>query len=362
MKLLLALILLPAIGFSQITITDADFGNEGDTVRISTTTDAGVDFTSTGTNFNWDFSSFVAESQTLLQHNSVSNTSTLVQILFGSFAPAAYQASYFQEFDDLPIDQFGQLLPVNISNLFQFTKIVPDSVSSVGITIDVDGNQIPFRSDSIEKRYALPLTFGDSYTGRGYTEMDLNPFAEIIWRQHRSRNSQVDGWGTIALPMGSFDVIRVKHTIEENDSLYQDLFGTGTPTWFGLDLPTAYIYEWIANGEKTPVLRIETSEFGGFETITNIEYRDNYDASLANIANVELTQVSIYPNPTTSTIQIKGVTGSLFYSIFDASGNNVKTGSLTATEAIDVSSLAPGNYLIQGLSEQGAIRSTFIKE
>jgi hypothetical protein len=361
MKLILALLLLPTIGFSQITVTDADFGNSGDTVRMSSTTDLGVDYSSTGTNFSWDYSSFVAESQSLLEFNSLSGASPLVQILFGGFAPSDYQASYFQAFDDLPIDQFGQLLPVNISNLFQFSKITADSVSSVGISIDVEGNQIPFRADEIEKRYALPLNFGDTYSGAGFLEMDLNPIAEIIWRQRRTRTSEVDGWGTVALPMGTFDVIRVRHTIEENDSLYQDLLGTGTATWFGIDLPTAYIYEWIANGEKEAVLRIETSEFGGIETVTNIEYRDTYDANLASITATEFVDMTIYPNPVSNSISIDGIQGKLAYSIIDANGAVVKIGSISAKETIDVSHLSIGNYVIVGQTEQGSIRSSFVK-
>lgn len=361
MKLLLALLLIPTVGFSQITITDADFGTSGDTVRMSSTTDLAVDFSSTGTSFNWDFTSFVAESQTLLEFNNVSSASTLVQILFGGFAPANYQASYFQVFDDLPIDQFGQLLPVNISNLFQFSKITSDSVSSVGISIDVDGNQIPFRSEGIEKRYALPLNFGDTYSGTGFTEMDLNPIAEIIWRQRRTRSSEVDGWGTVTLPMGTFDVIRVRHTVEENDSLYQDFLGTGNPTWFGIDLPTAYIYEWIANGENEVVLRIETSEFGGMETVRNIEYRDSYDPNLASIDALDFVDVTIYPNPVTNSISIDGINGQLAYSIIDANGTMVKIGTISSQEPIDVSNLSSGNYVILGQTAQGSIRSSFVK-
>jgi len=361
MRFLLALLLLPTIGFSQITITDADFGNAGDTVRMSSTTDLGVDFASTGTNWTWDFSSFVAESQTVLEFNDLSGTSPLVQILFGGFAPSDYQADYFAEFDDLPIDQFGQLLPVNISNLNQFSKITSDSVSSVGISIEVEGNQIPFRSDSIEKRYALPLNFGDSYTGVGLTEMDLNPVAEIIWRQNRTRSSVVDGWGTITLPMGTFDVLRVKHTVEENDSLYQDLFGTGNPTWFGLDLPTVNIYEWIANGEKEVVLRIETSEFGGFETVTNIEYRDVFDPNLAATEELELLQVEVYPNPATNELHVGIEVSQLNYSIIDASGSLVKIGSLSEP-VIDISNLTSGQYILLGQTDQGALRVPFVKE
>ena len=361
MKLLSLLVLIPTVGFSQITITDNDFGTAGDTVRMSSTTDMGVDYSSSGISWNWDYSSFVAEEQNLLDFNSVSSASALVQLLFGGFSPAEYQASYYQEFDDLPLDQFGQFLPVNISDMFQFTKITSDSVSSVGIAISVDGNEIPFRSDGIEKRYALPLNFGDSYQGYGYTEMDLNPFADINWRQRRTRTSVVDGWGTISLPMGNFDVIRVKHTIDEQDSLYQDLLGTGNPTWIEIPIPTSHIYEWIANGEKEVVLRIETSEFGGFETVTNIEYRDVFDPNLLGTIEMTSQEVTVYPNPVTDFIQIEGVEGEFAFAITDINGAIVKAGKLSSGESIDVSSLAAGNYILVGQTEQGQIRSSFIK-
>ncbi|MCR9171776.1 MAG: T9SS type A sorting domain-containing protein [bacterium] len=361
MKFLLALLLLPTIGFAQITVTEADFGNAGDTARMSSTTDPGVDFASTGANWNWDYSAFVAEEQTLVEFNSVSSASQLVQILFGGFAPSDYQADYFAAFDDLPIDQLGQFLPVNISNMNQFSKITADSVSSLGISIDVDGNQIPFRSDSIEKRYALPLNFGDTYTGFGKTEMDLNPFAEIIWRQRRWRTSVVDGWGSITLPMGTFDVLRVKHTIEENDSLYQDFFGTGNPTWFGIDVPTVTIYEWITNGEKEVVLRIETSDLGGFETVTNIEYRDTYDPLLASIDEHVIQDVEVYPNPATNMLHVDIETSQLKYTIVDASGKIVRIGSVSEP-TIDLSQLPSGQYTLVGETEKGTLRIPFVKE
>jgi len=363
MKFLLPLLLMfPFFGYTQITLTEADFGNAGDTARMSSTTDLGVDFSSTGTNFSWDFSMFTAESQKLLNFNDLSAASTLVEILFGNFAPADYQASYFAEFDDLPLDQVGSFLPVNITNLFQFSKVTADSISSVGLAIDIDGNQVPYRSDIIEKRYDLPLNFGDTYNGVGFTEIDLNPFADIIWRQRRTRESEVDGWGTVALPMGSFDVLRVKHTIEESDSIYSDLFGTGTPTWFGIDLPTSYIYEWIANGEKEVVLRIETSEVGGFETVTNIEYRDNYNAALASLPETDLISVELYPNPATSELNIKGITTNATYAIVDVKGSVVLSGTLSNTASIDISELETGSYVLLGTSSSAAFKSTFVKE
>ena len=362
MKLLLLLLLLPSVGIAQITVTDADFGTAGDTVRISYATDPQIDFASTGTNFNWDFTALVADSQKLLNYYDIASASTLVELLFGNFAPSDYRASYFQEFDGLPIGQLAQFLPVNISNVEQFTRITTDSVATVGISIDVNGNQIPFRSDSIEKRYALPLNFGDNYVGHGYTEMDLNPFAEIIWRQHRTRTSAVDGWGSIDLPMGTFDVLRVKHTIDENDSLYQDLLGTGTPTWFGIDLPTAHIYEWIANGEKEPVLRIKTSEVGGMETVTGIQYRDNYDPMLAQLnESSDLVSAEVYPNPVKSELNIETEASEILYSIIDMNGAVVLSGNVSDA-TISVSELPAGSYTLLGQTNLGILRVPFVKE
>ena len=50
---------------AQITVSVADFASAADTVRISQAEGAGLDFTSTGANFNWDYSSLVANSQYL---------------------------------------------------------------------------------------------------------------------------------------------------------------------------------------------------------------------------------------------------------------------------------------------------------
>lgn len=358
-NVLLLLFFAPALSFSQITISSSDFANAGDTVRMSTTTDLGVDFSSTGANWSWDFSSFVAESQKLLDFKGVSEASSLSQLLFGGFAPVKYQASYFIASDDLPLDQLSTFLPVSITDVFQFSRVTADSISSVGFSITVEGNEVPFRSDTIEKRYQLPLNYQDSYEGRGYTEMDLNPIVNIIWRQQRLRESQVDGWGTIDLPIGTFDVLRVRHTITETDSIYNEFFGS--PMWFGVNLPTAYIYEWIAPGEKEPVLRIQTSEVGGNETVTNIEYRDTYDPALAGIMELAPSP-EIYPNPAQETIHIDQVPTGSSYAIIDANGSTVANGVLDASQAVSVASLGKGAYFLVIQSGTTWSKAGFVKE
>ena len=68
------------------------------------------------------------------------------------------------------------------------------------LVVDIEGNEVPVKSDTIETRYKFPLQYGDAYSSRGYTHLDMNPFYNGIWVQYRQRSSLVDGWGSITTP------------------------------------------------------------------------------------------------------------------------------------------------------------------
>ena len=356
----LSLFVIPSITIAQITINETDFANASDTVRMSSTSDFNVDFSTTGVNKTWDFSMLVAESQELLEFQDISNASSLSQFMFGGFAPVNYQASYFTSSDELPLDQLTAFLPVEITDIYQFTRITADSISSLGFSITVEGTEIPFRSDTIEKRYQLPMNYLDTFSGNGFTEMDLNPIANIVWRQYRDRFSVVDGWGTLSIPMGTYDVLRIRHTINETDSIYSDF--SGTPTWYGMDLPTNYIYEWWTSLELKPVLRIETSEVLGNEVVTAVEFRDTYNPLLVNLDQLESTMIDVYPNPASDVIYMQGLPIGTSYSIADLSGREVQSGTMSKIGAIYVQLLRPGSYVLITKSDLGWSKTQFIKE
>ena len=221
---ILCFLLVPVFSWGQITLTTADFANGGDTVRMSFTTDPTIDYSSTGANYTWDFSGLVAEEQVLRDFKDMGQASTLVNFMFGSFAATEYQATYFAESEAIPLDQIGGFLPVNISEVNMMTKNSADSITSVGFSVVVEGTEVPFKSDTIETRYKFPANYGDVYSSRGYSNMDLNPISNSIWRQHRLRNSNIDGWGTITTPLGTFDALRIRHDIQESDSLFFEIF------------------------------------------------------------------------------------------------------------------------------------------
>lgn len=327
----------------QISILKSDFLLIGDTARVSVSPVTNVDFTTTGATSVWDFTILQAESQKLINPTPVSQSSILIQFNFGNFAPVRYASDYFDSNTDLPFAQAAGFLPVDIEDYSIFTKITNDSVTHPGYSLRVDGNEVPFRSDTIEVPYYFPLEFGDSYSGRAYSKINFNPFFDGIFIQYRQRETHVDGYGTLMTPYGNFSAIRVKHTIQEQDSLYFNF--SGFAQWIPINQPTTHIYEWWAKDEKVPVLKVETRLITGTETVTSIEYKDIYLGLDASLTSNALT-FDISPNPVSDHLTISSDQPFDRISIHTLSGQQVMHFSEIhqSHKVLDVSVLPSGIY------------------
>ncbi|MDG1842304.1 MAG: T9SS type A sorting domain-containing protein [Crocinitomicaceae bacterium] len=319
---LLVFLIAPFFLKGQITIDSTDFGVENDTVRISQAAPIISGYQSTGANYTWDFSSLTPQTQKLKDFSSMSSVSILINLTYGSFASSEYKASYFTESTDLPLDAINNFLPVDLDGLNMYYKLDSLELKSLGYSLIVDGQGIPFKSDTIETLYQLPLQYGQTYTGTGYTYIDLNPFSDLQFIQHRNRSSEVDGWGDLTTPFGSFSVLRVKHEIIEEDSVYQSFVGTGG--WFALPTRIIKEYEWWAKGEKEPMLKIVANEISGNETVQSVEYKDIYRGLDASTPEMTSMTFEVYPNPAKGVlfyesilpiqkIQIKNLSGKTVY-------------------------------------------------
>ena len=348
--ILIALVALCTGHYAQITVSVSDFANAGDTVRISQAPAGGLDFASTGANFTWDFSSLTAASQYLKEFKPIGFASLLIFGTYGPIAPSNYRASYFNPTNDLPLAQLSQFLPVTLSDLNQYTKRMTDSITSLGYSISVNGQGVPFKSDTIETRYKLPLHYNDSHYSRGYTFIDLNPVIDFKIKQYRQRTTTVDGWGTIITPKGSFQALRLRHDIAEIDSIYQTFFGAGQ--WFGTPPIQRVEYEWFANGEKEWILK--ATETNG--TINQVEYQEDYLGLDASI-NEQTLDVNVGPNPTTNTLDITVSDVIESVEMFDELGRNVLSLKEINTSSLllDVSHLSSGTYRVV-LSSTQAIK------
>jgi hypothetical protein len=350
-SLLFALSILSFTTFSQITITEGDFPNGGDTVLVSVSSDFEYDFVSTGADYDWNYDALNMTDQRIDTFFDIDDASILYQVVFnnGWFDPD-YQADYYTPLLNFA---FPETDAVPIGNPVGFTKVESDKVEIIGVGLEISGVKVPIKNEIIDVEYELPMDYSDAWESNLFFEVDLNPAFDGILRRHQERISEVDGWGEVTTPFGTFEVVRTKSYLDFTDSL-RISFGEIT-TWIELPTPSQVVYSWWAKDQKIPVLQVVAQDIGGEETITSVEYKDRdlSDVSIEKSTESQ-TDLQIYPVPSTDFITITSKSEIQTVQIFSISGAISMQEIWSATTGVlDVSQLTPGTYIIYITQQDG---------
>lgn len=350
-----SLTLILSIGIhAQITIDESDILESEDSVGVSTSLDLSIDFATTGQNHTWDFSTLTANESYFETAKSMASGGVVINFQFGPFADAEYQSSYFQNFDGLPVEELTNFLPVQINSVNRMIKVESNQLTFPGYALEVSGQVIGFQSDTIEKAYEFPLSFGDSYESVGYTDINFSPVYEARIKMHRKRTSSVDGYGQLITPHESYDVLRVHHVINELDSIYVEIGPLNQ--WIPLNR-TLHEYEWWAKDKKRPVLKVETETLGTNEVPSRISYINNQTSS----THKEKLSTHIYPNPSKGVFTISAEKRLKKLSVYSLEGRKVfQREDLGHKSSIDLSHLETGSYFIHAYSEKDQSFQTII--
>ncbi|MDY0343810.1 MAG: T9SS type A sorting domain-containing protein [Lentimicrobium sp.] len=267
-KLLLSFIFccsVLATAYCQITITREDMPVIGDTIRVSTALAAQTDPMLTGEDYTWDFSNLVPTSQRVISYVNPTSTPFFYQIVFNP--STANLAS--------PVTELDFLSQFQITDAYEFYKATAASYVRPGYAVTISGIPVPMKFNQPELLYNFPLTtnapkdsslsvYSIEFPGLGYFSIE------------RKRVNEVDGWGRITTPLGTFDVLRMKSTVYEADSLYLDSLQMGTPINRSI-----VEYQWIANNMSIPVLSISLEE--GVQTITYPDRIENLNNLIVDL-------------------------------------------------------------------------------
>lgn len=345
------------IGFNQITITSSDFPDPGDTVMVSISEDFDLDFESTGPDFTWDYSLLNFTSQRIDTFFDVSDASITYQLAFNNgWLDPDYEADYYTPYLNFVLPT-SDLFELPLSNPVNFTKIESDRVEIVGVGVELSGLEIPLKNDPIDKEYGLPLNYEDEWISNSFFEIDLNPVYDGILRRYQERTAEVDGWGTVTTPYGTFDVIRTKAVVDFTDSM-KIVLGE-TETWLELPTPKQIIYSWWANDQKIPVLSVVAQSFFGSETVTSVEYKDGDWSDLSfETDNFEL--LTIYPNPTNDLIRINANHPVDNIRIYNAVGQCIK--EMAGSKELSVADYDNGLYFMHVTVQGTTYVRQFVKQ
>lgn len=349
-------LLIPYMGSAQVTITNADMPDAGDSVRVSYALTLGpVNHTLTDTNYVWDFSFLTPTAQERIEFI----TPTAFPFNFLSDMGVTNQSP-----DSLP--GFGAV-PTNFTDYYRGSS---SSFRQVGSTFDyapIGSFSIPIIYSSPDYIYRFPLNYGSTDTSDAAYGFSIPGIGYI--GQDRHRVNVVDGWGILITPLDTYQVVRVRSVVDAIDTVSLD---TASQTGFTVPRPTEIQYKWLAPGMKLPVLEIDCQVLFSAEVVTNIMYQDTLRDSLWQVTvneNADIApSVAVFPNPAQDIIivQYENVnSGNLDFTVTDIQGRIVysdheKNAGSAGFKQIDVSNFSPGIYFVSVRNEAGTVVSKFV--
>lgn len=289
--ILIAALLLSGLLNAQITIDKNDMPVPGDTFRIHTAVEFLGDPSLTGANYVWDFSTLASLSERVDSFLDPGDTPLIYQLIFNSiFNPE--KASVALEMFEAP----NLVQGIEITDAIEFFRNSTAYYARVGMGVTLSGIQMPIQYSSPEEIYQFPLDYLDSFTDNSSFDISVPTFG--FFAEEISRETSVDGWGTLKLPMGDFEVLRVKSLVTRADSLYIDATSMG----FALPPITTTEYHWLGKETGLPLLQINSTLLAA----STIYYQDTATPSAIAINEKEENSINarLFPNPTLGLVNL----------------------------------------------------------
>lgn len=325
---------------AQITITQSDMPQIGNTYITAYDTIPGVLPGEAGNNQSWNLSAVKNQYVDSLIFVTPSATP------YFSYFPTSNLAC--RTILGGPIKGYGYNYFILNSNSYQF-----EGIFMVGPGIEFESSN-PYVTESFPINY---LTHW-SNSVRQITKMPLGSDSteEII---RITTYDTIDAWGTVTTPAGSFNVLRVKEiSIPAYDSVFYFAPSAG---WNFLHVTTPVkgeSFSWWGNGKGGDIAQIDYDSLGGHVKVARY-------LKLSNAGITELSAnstVQVYPDPAAysitiespqkSEIELLNIRGQLIKSLVE---NNNKT-------ILDISTFPSGVYFLKIKTERGIELRKFLKD
>ncbi len=327
---------------AQVTIGQNEMPHSGDDLhRTKATLNPFVNYGATGAAHTWNFASLTAAGEEGTQYVSVSSTNIVYSLVYADIFFNPNRANHANTGTDIA---FSDMLPID--NAFTFRHQSASAYKTIGYGAEVANIPLPIIFDQHDVVYELPLNYGNSSVSQSSWKINLPTLAYYGYQQTRA--NQVDGWGNITTPSGTFDALRVKTTITAKDTINIDTLSLG----FNINRPKTREYKWLAQGIRVPVLQINTVELLGAEVVTGIFF---YDAPHTITVEEPLAAMLCAGSSMSVPYDRTGAynTGSFFITanvfraqLSDANGdftNAVNIGQVTSTVSGTINATIPAN-------------------
>ena len=317
---------------AQITVNESDLPQGGTSHTFQNLPmEVLVDFESSGPGWVWDFSELAPTDSTLTEVFDIDEASFTTALVFNSPWDADHQADHFYAFLALP-DLGDMGLPVDIEEISGYYQIANGNYTQVGLSLTLSGFELPIPFEDVDEVHPVPLTADATLESTAAYAVDVPE--NLHYSVDQTRESVVDGYGTLLLPDGtSHEVLRLRSTVLSDDSVYVTALGQGTA--FQRETVT---YSWLSDGGM-PWMEVSTT----LGVPTTIRYQGSAPPVASVIAAAN--GATLYPNPVQcgATVRLGG-DASATWAVHALSGERVRAfrGRTMSTDG-----LAPGIYLVR---------------
>jgi hypothetical protein len=325
---------------AQITITQSDMPQTGNTDITAFDTSAIVTPGTAGPNHAWNLTAIKNQYVDSLIFITPSSTP------YFSYFPASNLAC--RTVLGGPIKGYGYNYFILNSNSYDFA----------GTFMVEPGTEIEASNPYVTESFPINYLTQWSNTVREIAKMPLGADStkEII---RITTYDTVDGWGAVTTPGGTYAILRVKEiSIPAYDSVF---YYSPSTSWNFLHVTIPVkgeSFSWWANGKGVAVAQMDYDSLGG-----HVKVARYLKATISGIPDLRYNSIAqVYPDPATNNITIETPQKSEI-EILNSKGQLIKSLSANNNKTIvDISSFSTGVYFLKVKTEKGIEVRKFVKE
>jgi hypothetical protein len=356
----IALAFISVNALAQITVTDSDIISVGDIVyqAVDSLPSNSITIGNSGANQTWDFSS--------LQDMEV-DTIEVISPIGTPYENIHPDANMCVEIDDelMYLDKSSTGVEMVGYGDIPLNMLMVPLPLVYGLSQQSGPNTI---MDSVFANMFLPDSLAPFITGTfnpAYDQVDSLKINVVITSEFN-----VDAWGNVTIPLGTFDALRLKVEETTTTDFYaycsssSGVFGGG---WYSVpaqlfpsETEIANRYQWWSND---PSVKFMLAELEMDSLSNNVEFVTFLTETQTTAVNDLLSNsVSVFPNPTSDKIIVNTDLNNCNYELVDVKGSVITSDNFNYSTEIDLSKNAKGIYFLKLKSQNEIITKKIIIE
>lgn len=178
------------------------------------------------------------------------------------------------------------------------------------------------------------------------------------------QTTDVDAWGTVTTPLGTFQALRTLTYEESTDSIWFRMGGVWTFYTGGKDATNTY--SWWTDDNATGYILVKFDYDAAHDSVSSVEYLASSPTQAISEKDQD-TEINIYPNPAKDFLYIDSNAESIAeIELFDNYGRLILAAKISANELnkISVKDYPPGIYFYSIIGNNKSIlgKGKFFKE